>query len=135
MGEGEEGGRKGGREVREEGGKRGRMGEGGQSTQESTYDYSAGLANLHVSVGVGVAVCKVASILCMLERIGPREAIVVCLRLCVCPPEGGLEVGDVVTCTVPAEVAQRCVHLRIHDRLHAFIVEAACLCARMCVCV
>ena len=85
-----EGGREGGRES--------------QNTHESTCDYSAGLANLQVSVGVRVAVCKVASILCMLERIGPCEAIVMCLRLRVCPPEGGLEVGDVVTCTVPAEV-------------------------------
>ena len=85
-----------GEEVREKVGRE-TEGEGGRI-------YSAGLANLQVSVGVRVAVCKVASILRMLERIGPCEAIVVCLRLSVCPPEGRLEVGDVVTCTVPAEV-------------------------------
>ena len=75
-----------------------------QSKQESTYEHTAGLPNLQVCVGVGVAVCKVASIPRMLECIGPREAIVVCLSLCVCPSERGLEVCDVVTCTMPAEV-------------------------------
>ena len=86
----------------------GGSGEGGSEGESREGDggriYSAGLPNLQVSVGVRVAVCKVASILRMLERIGPCEAIVVCLRLSVCPPEGRLEVGDVVTCTVPAEV-------------------------------
>ena len=100
-GAGREGGRREG--GREEGGwERGREKEGRVEANKS--EYCAGLPNLQVSVGVGVAVCKIASILRMLEHIGPREAIVVCLSLCVCPSEGGLEVCDVVTCTVPAEV-------------------------------
>lgn len=97
---------------REEGGRREREGVGreemrekvGRETEGEGGRIYSGLANLQVSVGVRVAVCKVASILRMLECIGPCEAIVVCLRLSVCPSEGRLEVGDVVTCTVPAEV-------------------------------
>ena len=76
---------------------------------------------------------EVARVVGVLECVGPREAIVVGLLPCVRSPERCLEVCDVEASTPPPKVPRLCVHFRVHDRLHAFVVETACLC--VCVCV
>lgn len=71
---------------------------------------------------------EVACVVGVLECEGPRKAIVVGLLPCVRSPERCLEVCDVEASTPPPEVLRLCDHFRVHDRLHAFVVETACLC-------
>ena len=74
---------------------------------------------------------EVADISGVLEGVGPRQAIVVRLLPRVLATEGCLEVLDVVPRPPPPHSPLTSVNLRVEDGLHALVVEAACLWARL----
>ena len=70
---------------------------------------------------------EVADISGMLEGVGPRQAVVVRLLPRVLTTEGCLEVLDVVPRPPPPHSPLTSVNLGVEDRLHALVVETACL--------